>query len=280
MSEYVPAAQSRTVVVDGIRTHYLEYGEGSPVVLLHDGTYGSCAELSWYPNIEAIGGHHRIIAPDWLGFGGTDKVHDFTGGRLRRLHHMSRFLETLDVAAAAFCGVSMGATLLLQVAATKEFGWPIGSVVSISGGGFIPLNDARAATLDYDCTLAGMRKLVSHFVFDQSLLDDDRLVRARYEAAIKPGAWEAVAAARFKSPLVEPRSDFGTKDTIAYENISVPTLLIAGAQDRLREPGYADELARRIPQSQLLTINDCGHLPQIEHPHTVNQAVLHFLARQ
>jgi pimeloyl-ACP methyl ester carboxylesterase len=125
-----------------------------------------------------------------------------------------------------------------------------------------------------------MRKLVSHFVFDQSLLDDDRLVRARYEAAIKPGAWEAVAAARFKSPLVEPRADFGTKDTIDYENISVPTLLIAGAQDRLREPGYADELARRIPQSQLLTINDCGHLPQIEHPHTVNQAVLHFLARQ
>src|SRR5438067_10353546 len=44
---YIPQAISRTILVDGIRTHYLEYGEGPPVVLLHDGSYGSSAELSW-----------------------------------------------------------------------------------------------------------------------------------------------------------------------------------------------------------------------------------------
>jgi 2-hydroxymuconate-semialdehyde hydrolase len=278
VTRYVPSAASRTIVIDGIRTHYLEYGDGPPVVLLHDGSYGSSAELSWYPNIEALGRSHRVIAPDWLGFGGTDKLHDFGGGRRRRLAHMTRFLEVMDLGTAIFCGVSMGATLLLTVAADDGYDWPIRAIVSVSGGGFIPLNEARAATLDFDCTLEGMRLIVSRFVHDQSLLDDERLVRARFEAAIEPGAWEAVAAARFKSPLVAQRSEFGHQDSIAYERINVPTLLVAGADDELREPGYADELAKRIPKARLMTLARCGHLPQIEHPEQFNAAVGKFMA--
>ncbi|TQC44922.1 alpha/beta fold hydrolase [Rhodococcus sp. WS4] len=279
LTRYVPSAYSRTILIDGIRTHYLECGDGPPVVLLHDGSYGSSAELSWYPTIEALGRSHRVIAPDWLGFGGTDKLHDFGGGRSRRLWHMTRFLEVMDLGTASFCGVSMGATLLLGVAAGDEFDWPIGAIVSISGGGFIPLNNARASTLDYDCTLEGMRKIVSNFVYDQTLLDDERLVRARYESAIQPGAWEAVAAARFKSPLVPQRSEFGERDAISYERIDVPTLIVAGAEDRLRNPGYADELVSRIPTAELLMFADCGHLPQIEHPDRLNHAVTDFLGR-
>ncbi|MBC2637752.1 MULTISPECIES: alpha/beta fold hydrolase [unclassified Rhodococcus (in: high G+C Gram-positive bacteria)] len=279
MSKFVPVASSRTILIDGIRTHYLEFGDGPPLVLLHDGSYGSSAELSWYPNVEALGQSHRVIAPDWLGFGGTDKVHDFGGGRARRLWHMSRFLEVMDLGPAVFCGVSMGATLLLSVAAGSEYAWPIKAIVSVSGGGFIPLNSARAATLDYDCTYEGMRKIVSHFVFNQDLLDDERLVKARYEAAIEPGAWEAVAAARFKAPTVSERADFGQQDTIPYERIDVPTLLVAGANDELREPGYADELRERIPDCALLTLDNCGHLPQIEYPDRFNDTVAAFCAR-
>ena len=278
MPRYIPQANSRTILVDGIRTHYLECGEGPPVVLLHDGSYGSSAETSWYANMEAIARSHRVIAPDWLGFGGTDKLHDFGGGRARRLWHMTRFLEVLDPGEATFCGVSMGATLLLQVAAGEEYDWPIGAIVSASGGGFIPFNDARKATLDFDCTVEGMRRIVANFVYDQALLDDERVVQARFEAAIRPGAWEAVAAARFKSPLFGERPGFGQPDGLEYERISVPTLLVAGAQDPLREPGYVDALAGRIPGAKVLTLERCGHLPQIEHPDRFNRAVLDFLA--
>jgi pimeloyl-ACP methyl ester carboxylesterase len=191
---------------------------------------------------------------------------------------MTRFLEVMDLESAIFCGVSMGATLLLTVAASEEYDWPIKAIVSVSGGGFIPLNEARAATLDFDCTLEGMRRIVSHFVHDQSLLDDERLVRARFEAAIEPGAWEAVAAARFKSPLVTQRSEFGNQDTIPYERISVPVLLVAGVDDELREQGYAHEIVKRIPEAQLLSLAECGHLPQIEHPEQFNDEVCKFIA--
>ncbi|BCW35891.1 alpha/beta hydrolase [Arthrobacter sp. StoSoilA2] len=277
MTRYVPSAASRTIVVDGIRTHYLDCGDGPPVVLLHDGSYGSSAELSWYPTIKALSSTHRVVAPDWLGFGGTDKLHDFGSGRKRRLWHMTRFLEAMDLGTAAFCGVSMGATLLLMVAAGDEYDWSIGSIVSVSGGGVIPMNEARRETLDFDCTLEGMRRIVRHFVYDQALLEDERFLLARYEAAIQPGAWEAVAAARFKSPLSGSRSEFGNLDTIPYERIRVPTLLIAGADDELREAGYAAPLAERIPNATLLTYQQCGHLPQLEQPALFNADVAKFL---
>jgi hypothetical protein len=45
--------RSRFCRVDGVRTHYLEAGEGEPVVLLHSAEYDASAELSWERKIAA-----------------------------------------------------------------------------------------------------------------------------------------------------------------------------------------------------------------------------------
>lgn len=270
----------RFVIVDGIKTHYLDVGSGLPVVLLHDGGFGADATLTWYKNLDAIASRYRIIAPDWLGYGQTDKLHDFGGGRARRLKHMTRFLETLCIDRAFFAGCSMGATVLLQVAASGEEPWPVAGVVAVSGGGFAPMNDARRKALSFDCTLESLRTVVSTYVQDQSLLDDPMMVRARYESAILPGAWEAISAVRFKSPLAPEVSDFGNQDKTSYESISVPTLLFAGGQDKLRDPGYAQPVASRIPDCELQLFERCGHLPNIEEPERFNKALMDFLSRR
>jgi len=44
--------RSRYLDVGGIRTHYLDAGDGPPVVLLHSGEFGGSAELCWEFNIE------------------------------------------------------------------------------------------------------------------------------------------------------------------------------------------------------------------------------------
>ncbi len=225
---------------------------------------------------------YRVIAPDWLGFGATDKLHDFCGGRRRRLRHMTRFLQTLDISSAAFAGCSMGATVLLQVASSHEEPWPIAAAIVVSGGGHVPLNDARVQALNFDCTLESMRKVVSTLVHDQKLLDDRRFVEARFEKSIQPGAWEAVAAARFKSPIAPPPPDapFGKPDMIAYEQISAPTLLVAGADDKLLLPGYAEKIAARVPACELAIFKDCGHMPHLEYPQKFNALARDFLKRR
>src|SRR6266478_2737493 len=111
----VPAVErvhrSYFVEVDGIRTHYLESGEGQPVVLLHSGEFGGCAELSWEFTIPKLAERYRVVAPDWLGFGETDKLYDFGGGQARLIKHMRRFIEIMNLDEADFVGNSMGGSI-------------------------------------------------------------------------------------------------------------------------------------------------------------------------
>ena len=70
-----------TILVDGLQTHFLEAGDGDPVVLLHGGEFGASAEIGWEKAIPALSRHYRVLAPDMLGFGESAKVVDFTDGR-------------------------------------------------------------------------------------------------------------------------------------------------------------------------------------------------------
>ena len=123
---------SRYLVVDDIRTHYWEVGEGPTLVLLHAGGYGENAERSWHRNFAALASEHRVVAPDWLGFGKTEKIRDFGRGHARMLDHLVRFLEVMDVGEADFVGLSMGGTFLLKAMATGVPVLPVRRLVLVS----------------------------------------------------------------------------------------------------------------------------------------------------
>jgi len=269
--------QSQLVEINALRTHYLVAGEGPPLVLLHSGEYGASAQLSWERVIPALAEHHRVIAPDWLGFGESAKVYDFEGGTRRRLTHMAALLAHLGVESAPFVGSSMGGTVLARDLASGDPVLPASAAVLCSGGGFVPLNPERQVLLDYDGTEAAMRAMLRVLFWDPSWALRDDYVRRRVEQSTRPGAWEAVAAARFKSPQVPARPEFGQPDTTCYEAIGVPTLVVAGAEDRLREPGYAEEIARRIPDGRVAVYERCGHVPNLECPDRFAEDVLAFL---
>jgi len=270
--------RSRYVLVDGLRTHYLDAGEGPTVVLLHSAEFGGCAELSWEDTIPALADRYRLVAPDWLGFGKTDKVHDFSSVRGRMLAHMRRFLEIMCIDEAHFVGSSMAGSVLLSVAAEHDRGFPLRSVVAASGGGFVPNNEARQIVQSYDCTLESMRKTIEMLFHNPRWPADDAYVERRFQISLEPGAWESAAAARFRAPVRKGGGGpFGRPDDTPYEEISVPTLLIAGANDKLREPGYAPEVAERIPNGRAEVLPDCGHLPNVERADEFNRLVGEFL---
>jgi pimeloyl-ACP methyl ester carboxylesterase len=265
------------LTVDGIRTHYLEAGEGRPVVLLHAGEFGGAAELSWEHTIPALAQEYRVVAPDWLGFGHTDKLHDFVSGTGRRLEHMRRFIEELHLGGAAYVGNSMGGLLLARAVAADPPFWPAAAVVVISAGGLAPENEHRRVLLDYDCTIEAMRAVLGVLFHDERFAADDDYVRRRYELSIVPGAWECAAAARLRSPVATDRGDFGAPDPTPWEAIRCPALMVAGENDKLKLPGYVDEIAARIPRGRALVYPNCGHAPNIEVAEQFNTDLLAFL---
>lgn len=268
--------QRKTVDVDGLVTSYLEAGQGDPVVLLHGGEYGAGAEVGWENNIAALAAHHHVLAPDMLGFGDTAKVIDFNDGRGMRIRHVARFCAELGVTSAHFVGNSMGAINLLVDATSGSPTLPMRSIVTICGGGDILRNSHVDALYDYGATLPAMRRIVEALFFAPSFPTDDDYVRRRYESSVAPGAWECLAAARFRRPGLEPPST--PSSARPYERIGVPTLVVEGGCDKLLPPGWAAQIAGQIRGARSTVIADAGHCPQIEQPDAVNELLLGFLA--
>ena len=243
MGNHVKPAR-KSILVDGLITGYLEAGQGDPVVLLHGGEFGVNAEIAWENNIDALAQRHRVLALEMLGFGESAKVIDFNDGRGMRIRHIARFCAAVGVESAHFVGNSMGAVNLFVDATSESPVLPTRSMVMICGGGEIQRNEHSAALYDYDATVDGMRRIVEALFFDPAYVNDDTYVQRRYDSSIAPGAWEALAAARFRRPGLEPPAL--PSSARAYDRIAVPTLVVEGGGDKLLPRGWSAEIAAQI----------------------------------
>ncbi|OBB20417.1 alpha/beta hydrolase [Mycolicibacterium setense] len=268
--------ERRNVEIDGLATSYLEAGQGDAVVLLHGGEFGVGAELGWERVIATLAERYRVLAPDMLGFGESAKVIDFNDGRGMRIRHIARFCAELGVAQAHFVGNSMGAINLLVDATSDAPRLPARSLTAICGGGEIQRNEHSAALYDYDATPAGMRRIVTALFADPAYPADEAYVQRRYESSIAPGAWESLAAARFRRPGLQPPAMPSSQR--AYDRIGVPAMIIEGDRDKLLPSGWAADIAGQIAGARSAVIDGAGHCPQIEQPAALTAVLLDFLS--
>lgn len=273
--------QRKSLVVDGLVTGYLEAGVGDPVILLHGGEFGADAELGWERTIGALAAKYRVLAPDMLGYGQSAKVLDFVDGRGMRIRHIARFCEVLGVGkggpAAHFVGNSMGAINLLTDMTAEAPVLPVRSLTLICGGGQIQRNEHADALYEYDATVEGMRRIVVALFADPAYPADEAYVQRRYDSSTAPGAWEAIAAARFRRPGDAPPAAPSTER--AYERIGVPTLILEGGGDKLLPPGWAAKIAAQIADARSAVVDGAGHCPQLERPDEVNGLLFDFLSK-
>src|ERR687895_2435124 len=104
---HLPACvASRFVMAGGVRTHYLEAGQGQPLVLVHSAEFGGRAEFSWRENIAALAQRYHVYAPDIVGFGRSSMIYNWSNPSGYRIDHIRRFMETLCIPSAHFIGNS------------------------------------------------------------------------------------------------------------------------------------------------------------------------------
>lgn len=99
------------VDVDGLRMHYVDEGEGSPVVCFHGEPTWAYLYRHMLPPL--VAGGRRVVCPDYAGFGRSDKPTEIGWYTYdRHVEHVTRVLDTLDLS---------GATVVVQ-----DWGGPIG----------------------------------------------------------------------------------------------------------------------------------------------------------
>ena len=119
-----------------------------------------------------------------------------------------------------------------------------------------------------------MRRIVHGVFVNKRYHADEAYIERRYQYSLEPGAWECTAAVRFKAPGRKGGSMPSEPD---YSKVRIPTLIIAGEQDNLSDPGYGEVLRNQIPGANFLVVKDAGHFVQIDAVAEFNKAVQEFL---
>lgn len=266
----------RTIDVAGIATNVHDAGEGPPVLLIHGSGPGVSAWANWrlaLPALAAAG--HRVIAPDLLGFGYTDRRPDQVYELPQWRQHVLDLLDALDLERAALVGNSFGGAVALDLAA-RHPDRVTDLVLMGSVGVPFPLTPALDAVWGFDPERDDMADLLRLFAFDPSRVTAD-LADLRLRAATRPGVHEA-----YRAMFPAPRHAAIGRLTVPEElvaAITAPTLLVHGRDDRVIPPSTSLRLLELIDDSRLHLLGRCGHWAQIEHADVFHQLVLSFFSR-
>lgn len=268
----------------GINVHYLHAGEnGAPLLLLHGGGTDSAA-LSWGHLISRFAESHQVYAPDWPGYGDSDRP-DIDYSIPYYISILDEFSNALGLKQPSIAGISMGGAIALGFA--LENPGRISKLIMVDSYGLqdqapahkfsylfvrIPLvNELTWWSISKSRSMAAAS--LKGIFSDPDRVTDD-LIDLVFAELNKPKAGQA-----FRSFQIEEMG-WNTMTTVYMDRlaeIDQPTLIIHGADDNLVPLKDAEEAHARIRGSQLSIIPDAGHWPQREKPGEFYKHVSSFL---
>ncbi len=266
-----PAAApvDKEVVLFGQKIHYQEAGSGPVVILLH-GMGGNTS--AWGFNVAALASKFRVIIPDQVGFGRSDKpLINYRIGTY--VDFLDKLYQELKIERATLVGNSMGGWI--AAAYTIEHPDRVERLVLVDAAGFSPPKDFDASILSdiNPTTRASMKRLLALNFSNKQLFASDAAIDLALTARFAANDGFAIKC------LVE--TILRNEDVLdnRLSAIKKPTLIIWGRDDGLLTlADFGERFHKEIAGSQLVVIEKAGHVPQVEQAAEFNTALLKFLA--
>jgi 2-hydroxy-6-oxonona-2,4-dienedioate hydrolase len=266
--------------IGGVPTRYYRAGEGYPLLLIHG--VGVTAD-SWCRNLDVLGRQFQVIAPDLLdnGFSGAGTYR--SGPPIQpMLDHLMQLADHLGLDEFAVLGSSFGGLLAIHLHLRSP--GRVKRLIVVSSGSTIQPAEELVATYArayrngrpaiMDPSYAACHLRLANIVFDEAKIPRE-LVLLHLTAAALPGALASFDRRMQGLMDTEALRPFITRDRL--HEITAPTLSIWGKQDPRSDHAAARVMFDKIRDSTITVVDDCGHLPHLEHPATFNDAVVDFL---
>ena len=265
---------AHSIQTGGFATNYHDQGSGHPVLLLHGSGPGVTAWANWRLVIPALAERFRVIAPDMVGFGYTERPAGVEYSMDLWVRHAIDLLDALEIEKTHLVGNSYGSALALSL--TINHPERVERLVLMGSVGVdFELTPGLDAVWGYEPSIENMRTLLDIFAYDRGLVSDE-LAKLRYEASVRPGIQEAFSA-MFPAPR-QRWIDAMSSPEQAIRGIDRETLIIHGRDDQVIPIDTSLKLSALIDNSQLHVFGRCGHWTQIEHNKRFNRLVADFLS--
>ncbi|HYZ55837.1 MAG TPA: alpha/beta fold hydrolase [Streptosporangiaceae bacterium] len=274
------AATSRFAEAGGMRLHYHEAGDGTPVVLLHGGGPGASAWSNFGPNLPVFAKHFRTLMVDQPGFGKSAKP-PVTGSYFTfSADALAALLDGLGIERAHLVGNSLGGGTAVRFALNHPE--RAGRLVLMGPGG-LSLNvfapdptEGVKRLMEFSAPPGPTREKLGAFlrtlVFDQRLVTDE-LIDERFAAASDP---EALAAMASMGASFFAHAEEAMLWREAHR-LRQRVLLIWGREDRVNPLDGALVALKTIQRAQLHVFGGCGHWAQLEKFDEFNRLAISFL---
>jgi 2-hydroxy-6-oxonona-2,4-dienedioate hydrolase len=260
--------------------HYNDTGEGKEtVVMLHGSGPGATGWANFHRNVDAFAAAgYRVVLMDCLGWGKSDPV-VCTGSRSDlNARTLKALLDGLNLDKVHIVGNSMGGHSAVAFALSNPT--RVGKLILMGGGTggpsqFVPMPTEGIKLLQglyREPTIDNLKKMMNVFVFDASSLTEE-LFQARLDNMLaRKDHLENFVKSLAANPKQFP--DQGPR----LGEISAPTLVIWGRDDRFVPMDVGLRLIWGMPNAEMHIFNRCGHWAQWEHADKFNRMVLDFLA--
>ena len=261
--------------LDGKKTHYIERGEGEPLILLHGFFYDS---FLWARNIDALARRFKVYAIDLWGCGYStreplDYGYPLFAGQLRA------FMDAKGIARASLVGQSMGAGTAIRFCV--EHRERVDKLLFVSAAGmpnplppmakFFNLPVIGEFFLGLKTDAIRKKALTDVFLHDVALATD-----AYFEQVTRP---QKILGSNQSGLRMQRNAFFDTlePDIRRLGTLQVPTLLVWGRQDKAIPLARGEAMQALLPGARLEVLDPAGHVSNFEQAERFNALALAFL---
>ncbi|MDY6964490.1 MAG: alpha/beta hydrolase [Halobacteriota archaeon] len=251
---------------------YISEGGGEVILFIHG--LSGCKE-EWEFSIPFFADNFNAVAIDLPGSGHSDKPDaDYTMDFY--CDAIKGFLDAMGIEKTVLVGNSMGG-LIVQFF-TLKYPENVNKLILVDAATINSSEVRSPFTLNSEAIQEqkgfspSMIKMMKRMLFYKPSEATDKLIE-RAISDIKREDHPAAFKAILSSAANLINADLGER----VGDISPPTLIVWGENDRLMCPKVARGLCEKISGSELVIIDECGHVPMLERPDEFNKAVLDFI---
>lgn len=257
--------------INGVELCYQAAGSGTPVILIHGHPFD---HSMWDPQIAAFSNDYLVITPDLRGYG-KSSLPDPANTRFEDYAtDVIQLADYLGVNSFHLGGLSMGGQIIMEI--YRQAPSRVKSLILADTFASLDTPEAKQARDE------GAKRLEKEGMDGYANESIYKMLKSDHVASMPEVSGHVLKMMKATSPVAAATAMRTRSGRIDYLNqvlpkITVPTLIIVGRQDEFTPVAKAEEMQQKLQNSQLVVIEDAGHMPNLEHPDEFNSIVLNFL---